>query len=220
MDKKQVYEFTATVYQRLEEYFGELETPLNYTHDYELAIAVILSAQCTDEKVNQVTPDLFNKYPTLQAFAEADLTELEEIIFPTGFFRNKSKLIKGFAAKLIQDFNGKLPSTISQLLTLPGFGRKTANVIINEVFGKAEGIVVDTHVKRLTAKLGLTEEVSPEAIETDLMNKIEKKYWRRFSLYLIYLGRKHCKANNTECSPCPLNDICVSSLYKPPKRNA
>ena len=208
MKKSSFHEFSATVYQRLEGHFGQLETPLHYSQDYELAVAVILSAQCTDERVNQVTVELFKKYTTLQSFADANL---EELIFPTGFFRNKARMIKGFASKLISDFNGVLPSSIAELTSLPGFGRKTANVIINEIFGKAEGIVVDTHVKRISVKLGLTEEVSPESIEYDLMEKIEKKYWRRFSLYLIYLGRKFCKANRTECLRCPLNDICPSS---------
>jgi endonuclease III len=211
MKKSSFHEFSATVYKRLEEHFGQLEAPLNFSQDYELAVAVILSAQCTDERVNQVTVELFKKYPTLQSFAEADLEELEEVIFPTGFFRNKARMIKGFASKLITDFGGKLPSSIAELTSLPGFGRKTANVIINEIFGKAEGIVVDTHVKRISVKLGLTEEISPDSIEYDLMEKIEKKYWRRFSLYLIYLGRKFCKANRTECLKCPLNDICPSS---------
>lgn len=213
-EANEFYSFTETVYNRLQDYFGELETPLNYTHDYELAIAVILSAQCTDERVNQVTEELFQKYKTLKSFAEANLEDLEEAIFPTGFFRNKSRLIKGFASKLITDYSSRLPSTISQLTSLPGIGRKTANVILNEVFEKAEGIVVDTHVKRLAAKLGLTTETLPENIEFDLMGKIEKIYWRRFSLYLIFLGRKHCKAYRTDCERCPLSDICPSSLER------
>lgn len=213
-EHKQSLALTETVYRRLYQYFGRLKTPLQYKRDYELAIAVILSAQCTDERVNQVTPDLFKKYTNLQAFADANLADLEEIIFPTGFFRNKSKQIKGFAQQVLIRFSGQLPDSIAELTTLPGVGRKTANVILNEVFKKAEGIVVDTHVKRLSAKLGLTDEHQPEAIEKDLMKKVYTKYWCRFSLYLIFLGRKHCRAHRTDCQNCPLNDICPSTIIR------
>ncbi|MEM7182180.1 MAG: endonuclease III [Spirochaetota bacterium] len=204
--------YSETIYKRLSKYFGRLKSPLKYTKDYELVIAVILSAQCTDERVNQVTRELFKKYRSLQAFADANLDDLEEIIFPTGFFRNKSKQVKGFAEQLIKNFDSQLPDSIEKLTSLPGVGRKTANVVIGEVFGKAEGIVVDTHVKRIAAKLGLTTETHPENIEYDLMEKIHPKYWRRFSLYLIFLGRKHCKAHKTDCANCPLQAKCPSSI--------
>jgi endonuclease-3 len=204
--------FTETVYKKLNTHFGEVKCPLNYTKSYELGIAVILSAQCTDERVNTVTPELFAKYTTLESFAKADLKDIEDIIFSTGFFKNKAKAIKGYAQKLLTEYNSKLPSNINELTTLPGVGRKTANVILNEIFGVAEGIVVDTHVKRISKKLGITRESNPEKIELELMRKIKKKYWHKFSLYLISLGRKFCKANKTDCEHCPLGDkVCPSS---------
>ncbi|MCE9498992.1 MAG: endonuclease III [Leptospira sp.] len=197
--------------KRLKKYFGKVQCPLRYNEDHELAIAVILSAQCTDERVNLVTPALFEKFKTLIDFANADQTEMEKLIFSTGFYKNKSKSIRGFAKKLLSEFGGVLPKTIPELISLPGIGRKTANVILSEIYGIADGVVVDTHVKRISRKLGLTKENDPVKIEKDLMKNIEKKYWDDFSLYLIFLGRKFCKARKTECENCPLGDICPSS---------
>ncbi|MCB1192710.1 MAG: endonuclease III [Leptospiraceae bacterium] len=210
-DRSSDIEYSEIIFKRLRNYFGKIECPLYFTKDYELAVAAILSDQCTDERVNSVTKELFEKYPTLDSFAKANLGDLEELIFPTGFFRDKAKLIKSIAQKILSDYNGKLPDTLIELTSLPGIDRKTANMLLNEVFNRSEGISVDAHVKRISNKLGLTTENLPENIEYDLMEKVDKKYWLRFSLYLTYLGRKHCKANRTECENCPLNDICPSS---------
>lgn len=212
MDDRSVdFEYTEIVFKRLRNYFGKIEYPLKFKHDYELAIAVILSNQCTDDTVNAVTEELFQKYTNLESFAEANTTDLEEIIFPVGFFRDKAKLVKSLAVKLLADYGGKLPDTLIELTSLPGIERKSANMLLNEVFNKAEGFAVDTHVKRISNKLGITSENLPENIEYDLMEKVEKKYWLRFPLYLTFLGRKHCKVSRTECEHCPLNDICPSS---------
>lgn len=206
--------FTTEINKRLKKHFGPVQCPLHYNKDYELCIAVILSAQCTDERVNQVTPNLFKKFTTLNSFANADLKEIEELIFSTGFYKNKAKSIKGFAIKLLEDHKGKLPKTIEELIKLPGVGRKTANVILNEIHKISEGIVVDTHVKRISKLFRLTKSEDPVRIEKDLMKEVEEKYWMDFSLYLIFLGRKFCKAHKTECEGCPLNDICPSSKVK------
>lgn len=208
------FPFTKEVNKRLKKYFGPVSCPLHYTKDYELCIAVILSAQCTDERVNTVTPALFERFTSLEAFANADIPEIEKLIFSTGFYKNKAKSIQGFASLLIEKHAGKLPKTIAELIKLPGVGRKTANVILNEIHKISEGVVVDTHVKRISNVLKLTKSENPAIIEKDLMKKIERKYWMDFSLYLIFLGRKFCKAHKTECEGCPLNDICPSSLVK------
>jgi len=204
--------FTTETNKRLKKYFGPVSCPLHYTKDYELCIAVILSAQCTDERVNTVTPALFQKFNSLESFAKANLKEIEELIFSTGFYKNKAKSISGFANKLLFEYNGKLPKTIKELILFPGVGRKTANVILNEIHKISEGIVVDTHVKRISKVLKLTKSEDPVQIEKDLMQVVDPKYWMDFSLYLIFLGRKFCKAHKTECEGCPLNDICPSSL--------
>jgi endonuclease-3 len=198
-------------YTILESYFGEVSCPLTYTHDYELCIAVILSAQCTDERVNQVTPILFKKFKSLESFTKAKIEDIEKIIFSTGFYKNKAKSIKGFADKLFFEYNSKLPQTIEELTTLPGVGRKTANVILNEIFKISEGVVVDTHVKRISKLWKLTKEEDPVKIEKDIMKKLDSKFWMNISLYMIFLGRKFCKAHKTDCELCPLNQICPSS---------
>ncbi|MBL0265927.1 MAG: endonuclease III [Leptospiraceae bacterium] len=206
------FPFTTEVNKRLKKFFGFVSCPLHYKKDYELCIAVILSAQCTDERVNTVTPALFERFTNLEAFANAEISEIEKLIFSTGFYKNKAKSIQGFASLLIEKHAGKLPKTIAELIKLPGVGRKTANVILNEIHKISEGIVVDTHVKRISNVLKLTKSENPVIIEKDLMKKIERQYWMDFSLYLIFLGRKFCKAHKTECEGCPLNDICPSSL--------
>jgi endonuclease III len=206
--------FTKKIYSILENYFGPVSCPLNYSKDYELCIAVILSAQCTDERVNQVTPALFQKFNSLESFSKAKLSEIEKLIFSTGFYKNKSKSIKGFATKLIEDYNSKLPTKIEDLITLPGVGRKTANVILNEIFQISEGVVVDTHVKRLSKVWKLTDEEDPVKIEKDLMKKFDYSHWLNISLYMVFLGRKFCKAHKTFCTECPLNQTCPSSLVK------
>lgn len=202
--------YTDQIFSLLKKEFGQVSTPLKYSKPYELCIAVILSAQCTDERVNAVTPELFKKFPTLESFAYASPIELEQAIYSTGFYKNKAKSIIGFCKKLLEEHKGILPKTIQELTSFPGVGRKTANVILNEIYGISEGIVVDTHVSRLSKVLGLTESKNPEKIERDLMKKFAKKYWKDISLYLIFLGRKYCTAYKRDCKNCPLKKICPS----------
>lgn len=205
----------SKVYSLLKKEYGTISCPLHFQKDYELAIAVILSAQCTDERVNQVTPALFAKYPTLESFAKADLKDLEALVYSTGFYKNKAKSILSFSRTLIENFQSTLPRTIAELTTLPGIGRKTANVILNEIYGISEGIVVDTHVKRISKLLGFTKEVDVVKIEKDLMNAFSpKKHWLRISLYLIFLGRSYCKATKRDCTSCVLQRVCPSAELK------
>ena len=202
----------SKVYSLLKKEFGEISCPLTFEKDYELAIAVILSAQCTDERVNLVTPALFSKYTSLESFAAADLKDLEKLIYSTGFYKNKAKSILNFSKTLISDFHSTLPKTIAELTTLPGIGRKTANVVLNEIYGISEGIVVDTHVKRISKLLGFTKEVDVVKIEKDLMQVFSpKNHWLHISLYIIFLGRKYCKANRRDCKNCVLQRVCPSA---------
>jgi len=209
-EKKPSPEFAKTIYDKLYEEFGEVETPLHFKAPHELAIAVILSAQCTDERVNLVTPALFETFPTLESFAKAKLSQIEKLIFSTGFYRNKAKNIQGFAKMLIENYSGIIPNQLEEAIKLPGFGRKTANVVLNEIYGVNEGFVVDTHVKRLTKRLGLTKNTDPIKIEKDIMVLLAPHLYRNFSLYLIFLGRKNCQARRTDCPNCKLAEICPS----------
>ena len=195
-------------FERLDEEYGsELRIFLEYKKPYELLIATILSAQCTDKRVNEVTKDLFIKYPTLESFADADLRELEKDIKPCGFFNMKAKHIKAAAEKLISDYDGEVPSDIDELTSLPGVGRKTANVVRTHIF-LIPSIVVDTHVKRVSGRLGWTKETDPEKIEYDLMKKIPKERWCLINQDLINLGRSICHARKADCENCFMADIC------------
>ncbi|MFQ6069613.1 MAG: endonuclease III [Candidatus Aminicenantales bacterium] len=183
----------------------EFETPL------QILIATILAAQCTDERVNQITPSLFKKYPTAADFARADQRELEEEIRPTGFFRNKAKSIIGATRKICEDFKGNVPQKMEELLTLPGVARKTANIVLSSAFRKAEGIAVDVHVKRLSARLGLSKEKDADKIEIELMTLVPKKDWLDFNYMLVNHGRKVCQARKPRCQECVLNHLCPSA---------
>ena len=195
-------------FERLDDEYGkELRIFLEYKKPYELLIATILSAQCTDKRVNEVTKDLFVKYPTLESFADAELRELEQDIKTCGFFNMKAKHIKGAASKLISDFGGEVPSDIEELTSLPGVGRKTANVVRMHIF-LIPSIVVDTHVKRVSGRLGWTKETDPEKIEYDLMKKIPKERWCLINQDLINLGRSICHARKADCENCFMADIC------------
>lgn len=202
------------IFVRLEQEFGKVETPLHYSKDYELGIAVILSAQCTDERVNQVTPKLFQAFPTLRSFAEATPEEIEPYIFSTGFYRNKARSISGYARQLLEVYDGIHPKTLDELTQLPGFGRKTANVVLNVLYDISEGFVVDTHVKRLTYRLGLTRYKDPIRIEKEILDTVPRKYWNPLSLYLIFHGRKTCNARKPLCGDCKLSDICPSDSHR------
>jgi endonuclease-3 len=184
----------------------EFETPL------QILIATILAAQCTDERVNQVTPALFRKYPTAAAFAAADREGLEAEIRSTGFFRNKAKSIIGAAGKIVADFGGEVPANMADLVTLPGVARKTANIVLSSGYGIAEGIAVDTHVKRLSGRLGLSRRHDPEKIERDLMKLVPGKDWLDFNYLLVNHGRKVCQARKPRCPGCPLRTLCPSAV--------
>ncbi|MFA4991232.1 MAG: endonuclease III [Candidatus Omnitrophota bacterium] len=185
---------------------------LRFRNPWQLLTATILSAQCTDIRVNQVTPGLFKKYKTVADFARADIKEFERDIRSTGFYKNKSRAIIGSAKKVLSDFKGRVPDTMEELLTLPGIGRKTANVILSSGFGKVEGIVVDTHVIRLSGRLGLTKNTNPEKIEEDLMKIIPKSDWSIFSHLLILHGREICNARKPLCADCSVNKLCPSAF--------
>lgn len=191
--------------------YSRTTTALQYSNPFQLLIAVILSAQCTDVRVNMVTPVLFSRFKTPQDFSSANITELEKIIHSTGFYHNKAKNIKACAQELLKAHNGIVPHTLDELYALPGVGRKTANVVLGEAFGKIEGIVVDTHVTRLSNRLALTQELDAVKIENDLMPLIPRKKWYQFSHSLIFHGRKICKARNPICSDCSLSSLCPSS---------
>ncbi len=188
--------------------YPEAQCELQHSNPFELLIATILSAQCTDKMVNQVTPKLFAKYPNPKALAKAKPPEVERLIHSTGFFRNKAKSIIGVAQKIVQLHGNEVPHSMEQLQNLPGVGRKTANVVLGNAFGLAEGIVVDTHVARLAFRLGLTKNTSPEKIESDLMDLVANKNWIIFSHVLIQHGRKVCMAKNPNCQACFLVELC------------
>jgi len=199
------------IYERLESLYKGAKCALHFTSAWELMVATILSAQCTDKRVNMVTPALFKRYITTKDFAEANKEELQEYIHSTGFFRNKAKNIIGAANTVIEDFKGKVPNTMKELITIPGIARKSANVILYVWYGKNEGVVVDTHVKRLSNRLGLTKEQNPVKIEQDLIKLYPQEQWGKLSYYLVDHGRAICKAPTPKCTDCTLNDICPSS---------
>ncbi len=204
--------YVQTVIRRLRAAHPDARCELNYETPLQLLVATILSAQCTDVRVNQVTPALFAKYPEAAAFAAADRAELEEMIRPTGFFRQKAEFIQSTAVALLQNHGGAVPDEMDQLTQLKGVARKTANVVLGEIFGKAEGITVDTHVKRLAKKLGLTtSDKDPVKIERELMAIIPESQWIEISHLLIFHGRRVCIARRPDCPHCTLNDICPSA---------
>ena len=197
---------------RLKTAYPEARTALYWSNPLELLVATILSAQTTDVRVNAVTPNLFAKYPTAADYAAADPTELEEDIRPTGFFRNKAKSLRGMARALADDHGGEVPRTMDELVALPGVGRKTANVVLGNAFGIDEGVVVDTHVRRLSNRLGFTTQNDPEKIERDLMQTVPNRDWTVFSHLLILHGRSVCKARKPACVDCVVNDLCPSAF--------
>lgn len=199
---------TAEIIERLKIEHPEARCALNYNSAFELLVATILSAQCTDERVNIVTETLFRKYRAPQDYLNVEQTELEADIRSTGFYRNKAKSIQGASRKIIDDFSGELPQTMEAMLTLNGVARKTANVVLGNAFGIASGVVVDTHVARLSQRLALTENVIPEKIEKDLSELVPQEEWIMFPHRLIFHGRKICQARKPKCEICVLSDIC------------
>jgi endonuclease III len=186
-------------------------TALEFQNPLQILVATILAAQCTDERVNRITPALFRKYPTAAAFAAADRTELEAEIRPTGFFRNKAKNIIGAARKIVEDFGDQVPANMADLVTLPGVARKTANIVLSSGYGIAEGIAVDTHVKRLSGRLGLSRQHDPEKIERDLLKLVPKKDWLDFNYMLVNHGRRTCQARKPRCPECAIQRLCPSA---------
>ena len=198
----------AEILKRLDERYPKVKCALHHNSAWELLVATILSAQCTDVRVNMVTPILFKKYPTPAHFAALQPEELEPDIRSTGFFRNKSKSVVGAARKIISDFGGEVPHTMDELLTIPGAARKTANVVLGSWFGIADGVVVDTHVQRISRRLELTRNEDPRKIEQDLMKVIPRNKWIDFSHQIIHHGRAICIARKPKCAECPLEDLC------------
>ncbi|MGZ4812032.1 MAG: endonuclease III [Terriglobales bacterium] len=196
------------ILRRLDATYRDVTCALQHKNAWELLVATILSAQCTDERVNKTTPELFRKYPTVQAFAALQPEQLEPDIRSTGFFRNKSKSVVGAAQKLVSDFGGEVPAEMDQLLTLPGVARKTANVVLGTWFHKNEGVVVDTHVYRISRRLELTTNADAAKIEQDLIRIIPRERWTSFSHQVIWHGRKLCVARSPKCIDCPLENIC------------
>jgi endonuclease-3 len=197
---------------RLKAAYPDARTELNWTNPLELLVATMLSAQTTDVRVNTVTPNLFAKYPTAAAYARADPAELEGVIRPTGFFRNKAKSLRGMARALVDDHGGEVPRTMPDLVALPGVGRKTANVVLGNAFSIDEGIVVDTHVRRLSNRLGFTTHEDPDKIERDLTQAVPREEWTIFSHLLILHGRNICRSRKPDCENCILNDLCPSAF--------
>jgi len=196
----------------LEKEHSDAEIALTFKNPLELLISTVLSAQCTDKRVNIVTKTLFKKYETLEDYAEADIKELEQDIRSTGFYHNKARHIKKCCQMLIEKFGSQVPRTMEELLELPGVARKTANIVLSNVFGIVEGIAVDTHVRRLSERLGLTQNKNQDKIEQDLMKVVSKEMWMRFSDLLVFHGRRICMAKKPKCGECVLNKICPSAF--------
>lgn len=192
----------------LKDYYPDATCSLDFQTPFEIVVATILSAQCTDERVNKTTPSIFPYYSTPEDFSNIDIRKLEELIHPCGFYKNKAKNIKACAQKLIDDFDGIVPKTHEELMSLPGVGRKTANVVMLEAFGIAEGIAVDTHAKRISNLVGLSKESNPEKIEKDLLKVFPKKYLKDINHLLVWHGRNTCIARKPHCDKCPIRNYC------------
>jgi endonuclease-3 len=212
--KSQRKERTEKIIRLLKRTYPDARCALNHSNAFELLVATILSAQCTDERVNIVTADLFRKYRKPEDYLRVPATELQQDIRTTGFFRNKTKSIQGASKVLVDKFNGRVPQTMEELLTLPGVARKTANVVLGVAYGIAEGIVVDTHVSRLSHRLGLTKQKDANKIERDLMELVPRQDWIDFAHLLIFHGRRICKARRPLCEECVVEKLCPSSMLK------
>lgn len=203
-NKKQCEE----VIEILEKEYPDAICSLNYTSPIELVVALILAAQCTDERVNKIVPILFEKFPDVYSLSEANVLDIQEIVKPCGFYVNKAKNISDTSKIIVTNFNGNVPSTMNELCTLKGIGRKSSNIILQECFGKVEGIAVDTHVTRISRKIGFSNANTPEKIEEDLIRKFDKKYWATINHILVFHGRAICIARRPLCDICPIKDIC------------
>lgn len=197
--------------ERLLALYPDAYCELDHRNPFELLIATILSAQCTDERVNKTTPALFRRFPTPEAMAGATTEEIESLVKSTGFFRNKTKSILGAARRIVTEYGGRVPDTMEELLTLPGVARKTASVVLGNAFGKNEGIAVDTHVMRLTQRWGITRATDPKKIEQELLKTLPREEWTSFSHRTIFHGRRVCDAKKPDCGACTLADVCPSA---------
>lgn len=209
--KKAKQERAGEIFALLAEEYPDAHCELDHRNAFELAVATILSAQTTDERVNMVTPELFRRFPDARSLSEAAQEEVEELVRSTGFFRNKARNIIGFATALVEEHDGEIPRNMDELSGMPGVGRKTANVILGNAFGINEGVVVDTHVKRLSFLLGLTKEKTPEKVEKDLIPLFPRKDWTLLSHLLIWHGRRVCVARKPACERCVVSHLCPSS---------
>jgi endonuclease-3 len=210
--RKATPEYAREIYDRLAAHYPDARCALDYKTPYQLLVATILSAQCTDKRVNMVTPALFRKYRTPAALAAANPEELEELIKSTGFYRNKAKSLVGMAAAVTEKHGGKIPDEMDALVELPGVGRKTANVVLGNAYDKNEGVVVDTHVGRVSGRLALTKQTDPVKVEQDLVKLFPRERWTMLAHLLIEHGRQVCEARRPKCEICFLNDLCPSSL--------
>ena len=196
------------IVEKLKKYYPDATCSLDFKTPFQMVIAVMLSAQCTDERVNKTTPELFEKYGTPEKMAEIDIEELEKIIHPCGFYKNKAKNVKACSQKLVKEFNGIVPQDMEKLQSLPGVGRKSANVIMLEAFHNPQGIAVDTHAKRISNKMGFSNQTEPEKIEQDLLKQIPKEYYYDVNHLFVWHGRAVCDARKPKCEECPVNMYC------------
>ncbi len=202
------------LFNKLKNYYPDATCSLDFSEPFQLVVAVMLSAQCTDERVNKTTPKLFERCKTIEDFANISIDELENIIHPCGFYKNKAKNIKLCAKQVLENFNGIVPHTMKELISLAGVGRKSANVIMLEVFGIAEGVAVDTHAKRISNLTGLSKEKEPEKIEKDLLKTFPKECWKDLNHLFVWHGRNVCVARNPKCNICPISSLCKFAKSK------
>lgn len=201
-------ENVVKIIEELKKMYPDAKCSLDFSTPFEMGIAVMLSAQCTDERVNKITPILFEKYKKPEDYVKASLKEIEEIIKPCGFYKNKAKNLKGYAKDIVEKYNGKMPETMEELIKLPGIGRKSANVIMLEAFNNPQGIAVDTHAKRIANRMGLSKEKEPSKIEQDLIKQVPKKYFKDVNHLLVWHGRQTCNARKPKCEECRVNKYC------------
>lgn len=196
------------IVEKLIKYYPDAKCSLDFTTPFEMLVAVCLSAQCTDDRVNQVTPSLFSKYNTPSDFANANISDIEKLIHSCGFYKNKAKNLKAAGQKILDDFGGQVPNNMNDLITIPGVGRKSANVIMLEAFNNPQGIAVDTHCKRIANRIGFSKQSDPSKIEQDLLKLLPKEYWKDVNHILIWHGRNTCSSQKPKCENCPIKDNC------------
>ena len=205
-------EVLIEIIKKLKTYYPDATCSLDFKTPFQMVVAVMLSAQCTDERVNKTTPSLFEKYGTPEAICNMDLEELERIIHPCGFYKNKAKNIKAMAKEIIEKYNGEIPQTMEELTSLPGVGRKSANVVMLEAFNNPQGIAIDTHAKRISNRVGFSKNTTPEKIEQDILKVIPKEYYKDVNHLLVWHGRKTCDARKPKCEECPIKELCKTYL--------